>query len=563
MELIVDLGIVFIVASIFGLIIKQFKLPLIVAYIMAGILLGDNALKIVTDRQVIENLSTLGIVLMLFIVGLELDWKKARDFARSAIAIGVGQIIITGLVGFFIAHYFGFSNRFALYTALTLTFSSTVIVIKLLSDKRDLSSLYGRISLGVLLIQDFVAILALIILQTSQSELDYIYSLSLAGIKIIALCAVLFFSQKIVQKIFKSMAESSELLLISSIGWAFLIALISFQLNFGLEIGAFLAGIFLATLPYHLEITAKIKSIRDFFVTLFFVTLGLNFSLDFASFDFSHAFALITFVIVGQTIITMIIMGCLGFRKRTSFQVALALAQVSEFSFIIISLGILKGDISQGEASLLMFVGISTIIISTILIESTDAIYYHIGKFLKIFEKKSGPFQDDSIKIPHDLGNHIIIFGADHIGKRILASLSRQKQKILVVDFNPTIIKELHENEIPAVYGDMGDPEFIVALGLERCQLVISTTHDFYDNMRLVKKINSINRNCLVYVLANNPEEAIEFYREGVERVILPSNLTGDMISELVGKSKHRERFNIQKHIQELKLQSKTIVLNK
>jgi len=560
MELIIDLGIIFVIASIFGLIIRQLGLPLIVAYIMAGVLLGDNALKIVTDRQIIENLSTLGIVLMLFIVGLELDWKKARDFARSATVIGIGQIIITGIVGYFIANYFGFSSRLALYTSLTLTFSSTVIVIKLLSDKRDLNSLYGRISLGVLLIQDIVAILALILLQTTHSEFDYAYSLALAVIKLGALCIMLYFSQKIVQKIFKSMAESSELLLISSIGWAFLIALISYQLNFGLEIGAFLAGIFLATLPYRLEITAKIKSIRDFFVTLFFVTLGLNFSLDFESFNFSHASALIVFVILGQTIITMIIMGFLGFRKRTSFQTALALSQVSEFSFIIISLGLLKGDLSQPEASLLMFVGIATIIISTILIENTDAIYYHIGKYLKIFEKKSGTLQNDSINIPSDFSNHIVIFGADHIGKRILASLFRQKQKILVVDFNPAVIKELQENEIPAVYGDMGDPEFIVALGLERCQLVISTTHDFYDNMRLVKKINFINRNCKIYVLANNPEKAIEFYRAGVERVVLPSNLTGDMISELIGKSSHYQRFNIQKHIKELKIQSKKII---
>jgi Kef-type K+ transport system membrane component KefB len=560
MELIVDLGIVFIAAAIFGVLIKALRLPLIIAYILAGIILGNSFLGIITDKEIIENLSTLGIALMLFMVGLELHWNKIKEFSKTVLIVGLGQIVISGTLGYGLALAFGLSSIPALYVALCLTFSSTVVAVKLLGDKRDLNSLYGKIAIGVMLIQDIVAVLALIFLYG-------VIDVNIQGVAIASLIAllkgglllgvVLFFRYTFLPAVFRDMATSTELLLIASLGWAFVMALIAHLLGFGLEMGAFLAGVAVATLPYSFEISAQIKSIRDFFITLFFATLGLNVVLDVANWNIAQIVILILFVVIGQALIIMTIMGLLGFRRRTSFQVAVTLAQISEFSLIIIALGVIRGDISQLLASQLTIMGIITIIISTILIENLDQIYHHLARYLKIFEKSSAPFRDDKIKVPVELKDHIIIFGADHIGKQVLDALKRRHHNMLVVDFNPTIIKRLHEKGIPAIYGDMGDPEFINALGLERASMIISTIHDFHDNLNLVKRINKVNKNSIIYVMANTPEQGIELYRAGAERVILPASLVSDLYSELIKGFDKKRRFNIQAHIKDLKLQQK------
>ncbi|TSC93425.1 MAG: sodium/hydrogen exchanger [Candidatus Berkelbacteria bacterium Licking1014_7] len=556
MELIVDLGVIFIAAAISGVILRLFNLPLIVAYILAGIFLGANFLGIITDKEIIENLSSLGVALMLFMVGLELSWSKIKQFSKQAIIIGIGQIIATGLVGYFLALSFGYQTIIGFYIALIFAFSSTVIVVKLLSDRRDINSLYGKISIGVLMIQDLVAIVALIFLYGSQdlNNISATQTLALNIVKVFMLVILIYvFKQKLLPIIFKRMAHSTELLLIASIGWAFIMAISSYILGFGLEIGAFLAGVALASLPYRLEISAQTKSLRDFFITLFFVTLGLNVVFDFSQWNLAQIVIWILFIIVGQTLIVMILMGALGYRRRTSFQTAITLAQVSEFSFLIIAIAVSREIITKTLGSELTIIGIISIIISTILIEHIDNIYYRLAKFLKIFEKSSGIMAEDKIKIPAELTDHVIVFGADHIGKQVLESLQKIKHNMLVVDFNPDVIKILSEAGIPSIYGDMGDPEFINALGLERASMIISTTHDFHDNLQLVKKISQVNKNSIIFVMANTPEEAIELYRAGAERVILPSTLVSDLYKEIIINFKKRKRFNIQKEIKTLK----------
>src|SRR3989338_3431589 len=344
-DIFLQLGIVVIVAAIAAFLLRVLKQPQILAYVVVGILLTP-VLHIVTDTSIIQSMSIIGIAFLLFLVGLEMDLKSLQSVAFVSSLGGLAQIVILFIVGYLIALLLGFLSLEAAYIGLMVVFSSTMVVMKILSDKRELQTLHGRIIVGILLIEDIIAILALSLLSTSNGFA--LMLLLTALLKFASLFAIAFLTSKyIFPPLFRFAAMHQELLLITSVSICFLFALAFSYWGFSLAIGAFLAGIALGNLEYRLEIIGKVKSLRDFFALLFFVSLGMRLSLEAIQQQWIALLVVLGIIIILKPIVTMTICSLFKYTKKPSFLTANALSQVGEFSLIVAAQGLALGHISQ------------------------------------------------------------------------------------------------------------------------------------------------------------------------------------------------------------------------
>jgi len=524
-----DIGIIIIIATVLAYIIKLLKQPRIPAYILTGLIIGPLGLGLIKDYSVIRTLSEIGIAFMLFVVGMELDFRRLRDIGFVASVGGTIKSIILFIAAFLIAIYFGFKNIEAAYIGLILAFSSTMIVIKILSDKNEIETLHGRITIGILLIEDILAILVLSSLN-SINNFDFymlIFYL-LKGIFLILLSYLIGIT--LFPKIFKHAAKSTEMLFLLAISTCFGFALLANYLEFSIAIGAFIAGITLSNLPYNLEIIAKVKPLRDFFATLFFVTLGMQLIIN--NFNLTFLIILILLVIIIKPLLIMLISSFFGYKRRTSFLTSISLTQISEFSLIIVSQGLLLGHISQNIFSITIFVAVITMSLSSYFIKYNYKLFYIFSKPLKVFDNISSGKREIPDK-KKDNYNAILI-GYDRIGYPIYETLKKLRKKTLIIDFNPEIIRNLMRQDIPCIYGDIGDPEIIDRLNFKKADIVISTVPTKRDNNLLINKVKRINKNTKVIVTAYSIEDALEFYKKKSDYVILPHFLGGDHVSILL-----------------------------
>ncbi|MBW2993388.1 cation:proton antiporter, partial [Candidatus Woesearchaeota archaeon] len=502
-SLLIDIGIVIIVATLLAYFARYLKQPLILAYIIAGIVIGPIGFRLISDHANIIILSELGIAFMLFIVGLELDIKRLAHLGFVTVTAGIGQIIFTFIVGYLIALCF-FSKGIAIFIAIALTFSSTIIIIKLYSDKNELGTLHGRIVLGILIAQDLVAVFIIAVLTGTNGFTLNTISFSL--LKGVALIAIAFIAGFLFKYIFRSIARSQELLFLSSVSWCFAMIYIADMFHFSIAIGAFLAGISLASLPYNIEIIGRTSSLRDFFAVMFFVSLGMQITFNGIGNLLIPAIVLSAFVIIGNPLIVLIITGLLRYKARTSFLSAIAIAQISEFSLILVTVGYAKGIVSQEILSLIAIIAVVTFTTSTYMITYDNKLYKIFKRFARFFER------DVTKKLEYIPVKkyHAILFGCDRMGQSILKTLKQLKKNVLVVDFDPEVVKEHMITKQPCIYGDIGDLEVLKSLRFDKASLVISTIPDYEDNKLILQKAKEANPEIVVFVTAGHAEEALE-----------------------------------------------------
>jgi len=535
-----QLALVLVIATILGLISRSFKQPLILAYIFTGIIISVFGLFKEVNKSILDLLSNLGIAFLLFLVGIDLDTDDLKYVGRAAIFTGLGQIIFTALTGFVLISALGFSTINALYMAFALTFSSTVIIIKLLSEKHDLQSLYGKVAIGYLLVQDFVAILALMILSGfGQGKIPSVTVLILIFIKGLFLVGFAYGMAKTVLKhVFRLASYSTELLFVSAIAWAFLLSALAELMGFSIAIGAFLAGVAIASSAYRIQISARVKPVRDFFIIIFFILLGASLSTGAAKVLVSHVVILSAFVLIGNPLIVFAIMLSLKFRNRTSFLTSVTVAQISEFSLILMSVGRMLGHVTGSAVSLVAAVGIITITVSAYLILYGGRIYRKLDKYLaKLFPQKA---HDPYVTNREILKDHIILIGAEQMGWDILEFLKNKvsdKQKIVVVDFNPEIIKTLTATGYTAVFGDVSDPEVLEELEFAHAKLVIITDPDVVDNSVLIKFAKEKNYKGPIIAAAYWIHDAIRIYEVGADYVVVPETVGGEHISKILAEN--------------------------
>lgn len=530
MEVFIELSIIIGITVLIAGIMRLLKQPLIIGYILAGVVVSPYFLNLVRSTETITLFSQIGVAFLLFIVGLSLSPRVIREVGKVSLITGLGQIVFTSLIGFFISRLLGFSVIVSLYIAMALTFSSTIIIMKLLSDKKDLEKLYGKISIGFLLVQDIFVIILLLVISSFSGKLD-ISSLPLGTLLMgVLFIAMLFLiSIYVLPHLSKFFAKSQEFLFLFSIGWGLGLAALFYYIGFSMEIGALVAGIALSMSPYHYEISSKMRPLRDFFIILFFILLGSQMVFGDIGRFIIPALIFSLFILIGNPLIVMILMGILGYKKKIGFQAGLTVAQISEFSFILVVLGIRVGHLTNEILSLITLVGIITIAGSTYLILYSEKIYPHLAKYLSIFERKKVKEEKK------DFGDYdLVLFGYNRIGHDILRSFRKLKKKYLVVDYNPETILELKKNGINSRYGDIGDDEFLNELDLNDVKMIVSTIPEFETNLLLINKVRQTNEKAIVIVISHNIEDANRFYKEGANYVILPHFLGGDYTSKMI-----------------------------
>jgi Kef-type K+ transport system membrane component KefB/Trk K+ transport system NAD-binding subunit len=552
---------ILLIATLLGLVARALRQPLILAYIITGIIASPLFLGLMKTPETISIFSDFGVAFLLFMIGLNVNSRVLKEVGFVSLVTGAGQVIFSFIIGYLIAIFLGFPMLAAIYISISLAFSSTIIIVKLLMDKNDLESLYGRITVGILLVQDFMAIGIMLVLTNVGTSIPLNYILVYSLIKGSALIAlVLFFNRLIFPRIFERIAKSQELLFLSGISWCFVLSYISYYLGFSIGIGAFIAGVSLATIPYHYELGGRIKPLRDFFLVLFFVVLGSQMTFSDINIIITPAIVLSVFVLVCQPVIVMLLIGMLGYKKRTGLLCGLAIAQISEFSLVIVAMGLKLGHINTQVSSLVTVVGIITIAVSSYMIIYNDKIYHKLSRYLPDFGKGRRKKDDISQKDERKKYDAILI-GCHRMGYNILKNLREKEFEILVVDYNPEIIKRLKSDGVPCIYADVSDPDIVDKIKEFWPKILISTIPDVDDNLMLINKIKEHDKDVLTIMTSNNVDDALELYQAGADYVVLPHFLGGERVTSLLERFMKAKREQItdfkNAHVFELKRQRK------
>ncbi len=526
-----DIGIIIIAGTLAGFLMHIIKQPIMLGYILAGIILGPVT-GIVTDIHTITILSEIGIAFLLFIVGIDLDLKKLKHVGGVASIGGLVQMLILFLIGLAVALAFGYSTLTSIYVGLIIMFSSTMIVLKLLSDNKQIDTLHSRIIIGTLLMQDVIAIISLSIL----SQLEHFNMIStfitlLTGITLII--AIYFLAKFIFPYIFKKAAHSQELLFLLGLTVCFAFSFMFEKAGFSMAIGAFIAGVAIGNLPYNIEIGGRVKPLKDFFSVLFFTTLGLELVVGNYSNIIYPLIALLVVVIIGKPIIITIIVALFGYKKRVAFITGVNLAQISEFALILAAQGLLLNHISREIYTIAILVAVISIVSTSYFVKYEQKLYQIFAKNLKFLDKFG---QQNALELFRDDKKHnVILCGYNRVGYSIMNSLQKGKKDFLVVDYNPDIIKKLINRKIPCIYGDLSDPDIIDHLHFDEVELIISTVPDFIVNEMIISQVmNKKRQHAKLILTAYSITEALELYKKGADYVIVPHLLGGEHVSVML-----------------------------
>ena len=475
-----EIAVLVLAAAALGLIGLIGRQPLVVAFIAVGVLAGPDALGLVTSTEFIETLSKISIAVLLFLVGLKLDVTLIRSLGKVAVVAGLGQMGFTVALGFVICLALGLDPKTAAFIALALAFSSTIIIVKLLSDKLEISALHGKIALGILIVQDIVVVLAMVTLSAVGADVAGGASgfarlgTVLAGSAGL-LAFVILFIRYAADPLLRIMSRSPELMVIFAVGWAAGLAALADHLGFGKELGGLLAGVSLASTQYRESISSRLSSLRDFLLLFFFINLGAGLDLGSLGGQIVPALVLSAFVLVGKPVIVLAICGWLGYRKRTGFLAGLTLAQISEFSLIFMAMGVSLGQVSAEAMGLATLVGLVTIAISVYMITWSHKLYALAEPLLGRFERRNAHRERaDATGVAEEGGHDFIIFGLGRYGCRIGLKLKEQGFRVLGIDFDPEALANWRALGMHADFGDATDPDFVAHLNLAGVRAVIA-----------------------------------------------------------------------------------------
>ncbi len=539
-ELFFEIGIVLVIAAGLSMVVYRLRQPLIIAYILTGVIAGPSLLALTNSPEVFETMSQIGVAFLLFTVGLGLNWKSVKDVGGIALATGVGQVLFTSVCVFLIGLLLDFDPLTSAYLGIAFSFSSTIIIVKLLMDKEDLDTLYGRISVGFLLVQDFIAMLILLGLSSISTGASLQTVLITTVLKAGLLIPIFWFiSAKLLPPTLKYAAKSQELLFIFAVAWCFLVAGVLVFFGFGLEIGALIAGITLSSSVYYREINARVRPLRDFFLVIFFIVLGTRLGVDGFSMTLVPSIVFSLFILFCNPFIAMFIMRLLGYHPRTGFLCGTTVAQVSEFSFIILIVGTSLGHLDESILGLATTVGLITIAASSYLIEHNERIFRSLHGLFRWLEPHTTL---PSEKRRERAAVKVLLFGFHRTGIELIPTLKKLKQSYAVVDFDPAAVRELAQLGEPGVYGDAGDENFLEEIKADKSRLIISTIPDFEISSSLLSFLRSRRFEGVAIVSVHSDEDAKRCYELGASFVIIPSVLSGRKFSEMLQRSKTTKR---------------------
>lgn len=551
-----ELSLILAIATGVAFLVHLLRQPLIIGHIIAGVLIGPSLLDLVHSEDTVDVFAKIGITLLLFIIGLGLNPKVIKEVGKVSALTGVGQVVFTTLAGFGILNLLGYESTEALFIAIALTFSSTIIILKLLTDKKEQGRLYGKISIGFLLVQDIIATIALVAASTI-SDNSGSTSLTMLIINGLVLTSLLvLFSTRVLPHLSHFVANSQEFLFLFAIGWGLGISSLFAELGFSIEVGALFAGVALASTVYAQEVAAKLKPLRDFFIVLFFISLGAGLSVDSIGTVLPQGILLSLFVLIGNPLIVIFIMGLLGYTKKTSFKAGLTVAQISEFSLVFILLGREVGSVSEEVVSLITVVALITIAMSTYMITYADKLYDLLENYLRLFERRKLNNQEKE----HAFRADAVIVGYKKGGEEFAKVFKSMKKKYLVVDYDPLVIDYMDSTSTPYIYGDAYDIDLLEEAGIEHAKVVVSAISDSAINLFLVDQLHKMNPNASLIMQANDAEEAKVLYDKGASYVMMPYLLGSEKIGAYIKRTGLRRSLFVkwrEKHLKDLEKQIK------
>ena len=531
-----ELAAILVIAGVIGVLALKLRQPLIISYIITGIVAGPAVLGWASGGSEIKLLSSIGIAVLLFVVGLKLDVGLIRSVGPVALATGLGQIVFTSLFGFLLSLGLGFAPVKAIYIAVCLTFSSTIIIVKLLSDKREIDSLHGRIAVGFLVVQDIAVILAMILLTSFTAAGSG--GIAAQGIRLLLVGTAFVLGtvatmRWVMPPLLGRLAQNQELLVLFAVAWAVGLAALADGVGFSKEVGAFLGGVSIASTAYREAIASRLTGLRDFLLLFFFIDLGSGLNLTAAGVQLWPALVLSLFVLVGNPLIVVAIMGVMGYRRRTGFLAGLTVAQISEFSLILAALGLRLGQIGEAEVSLITLVGVITIALSTYMILGSDQLYAWLEGPLRIFQRAT-PFSELKGSISGPAKVDVVLLGLGRYGSAIVRQLRAHELSILGIDFDPQALRLAAAQGLPVQYGDSEDPEFTASLPLSSATVVVSTLPSLESNAAIRHGLESAGFRGHFIATAHDEAEVVKLELIGANRTLLPFLDAAERAAELI-----------------------------
>ncbi|MGH7367323.1 MAG: cation:proton antiporter [Candidatus Rokuibacteriota bacterium] len=542
----IALGIVF--AALLGHVARLLRQPLLLGYIAGGIWLSPQmGFGLVVSPESIELISEIGLILLLFIIGLEIDLRELRRLGRSMLALGVGQFVINSLLGLAFFAWLGHrvaEGRFDLiYLAIVISLSSTLIVVKLLREKFELKILSGRLTLGVLVVQDIWAILFMAV-QPSLAEPGVLrIAQSVAGGAVLVGVAFLA-SRYILSPLLEASARRPELVLISSVAWCFGVSGFADQLGLSLEMGALIAGVSISTFPYGADVISKVAGVRDFFVTLFFVSLGLKVPVPTGD-VLGQALLIVAFVLVSRVVAVVPATYLLGNGLYAGMVTALNLAQISEFSLVILTLGSGYGHVSERTGAVVLTAMILTSLLSPYLITWND----RIARWLvRPFARGPRVGTGGTLAAAPRPAREIVLLGHFRIAQAVLDLVEAQapqlKPRITLVDYAASRAHAVIARGFRWEYGDLANPDELEHLGIEDARVVVTTISDTFlkgiSTRRLVGNLRRLAPRAVIVMIGEEKTDMEDLLRAGADHVLIPGEITGERILDLLRQDEAR-----------------------
>jgi Kef-type K+ transport system membrane component KefB len=564
--LIKDVALCIIAAWVVGVAAQALRQPLLLAYLIAGFAVGPNGFRLVTDAHTIETIASIGLILLLFMIGLEIDLKKMTSAGRLITLTAAVQIFGCLALGWLFFRYTGLAGGWleALYLGVAVALSSTVIIVKLLHDKHELETLAGRITLGILVLQDLFAILFLALQPNLKQPEPALIALALGKV-VLLVASGLLISRFALPPLFQSIARVPELVLVGALAWCFAMAGLAHQLGLSREMGALVAGVAISTYPYTLDVTAKVTSLRDFFVTLFFVGLGMTIPLP--TWALVLQALIFSAFLVGSRLLTVFPpLYWMGQGHRVSLLPAISLCQLSELSLVLLALGKAAGDVSVESISAAAFAFAFLAVDSTYAIMANDFLLRKVSPWLTRAGLK------DLSTLSADLHEgkkppRIFLLGFCRTASSLLEAIERDTPALLpelaIVDFNPEVGRRLKARGVRAIYGDVSQKEVLAHAGVSQAEILISTLPNSLlkgtDNLKLLRILRELAPEATVIAHAESLPEAQALYGAGAGYVITPRLLEADRVMEALAaiengllseeQARHREELEGRKEV--------------
>lgn len=556
-EIFVQLAVIIGMAVFLAVLMKMLKQPMIIGYILTGIIAGPSILGLVIPGESIEIFASLGVALLLFIVGLGLNPDMVKDVGKVSIVTGVAQVFFTSIFGAAIGLLLGFSLISSVYLAVAFTFSSTIIILRLLYAKEQQDSLYGRISIGFLLVQDLIAMLIFVFLSSSEGIATGSILITLANVivKLAVIGVLLYFVWKyLIPQVDRIVAGNTQLLFIFGIAMAFIVASIFQLMGFSLELGALVAGVLLSTSPYHREIAARIQPLRDFFLVIFFISLGSHIVLADVTANIVPVLIFSAFILIGNPFIVFLLMTRLGHTRKTAFFSGLTVAQISEFSLIMVGIGVRLGHIPVMLTGMATLVGLITIAVSSYMITFNEQIYSRLEGFLRLITPYAIDHEETAGKEKDKF--QVLLIGGHRMGGGIIELLKKRGRSFLVIDHDPRLVERLRSDKVPVLFGSADDVMLLDELDYSEAKLVISTVPDIRINSFLVNYFKKKDGDLQVICVAQHHSHAKRLYAEGADYVVLPPYIGRSFVVDLFKRnmfSPSKYKNERRKHLRDLK----------